>query len=118
MKTTKYVTGIMSIIFTAMVVFQSCAAGLGNAMSNNGEMSGSGGIILALFMLTGGIVSINTRNEDGRGGSIACVIVYVIAFLIGTVTAGTVFKDLYIWSMWCFICAILHLISILFRKGN
>ena len=66
MKTWKLVSGILSIVLFFMVAFQSCAAGLGNALAENGEVSGSAGIIVAIMLLVGGIVSIVTRN-GGKG---------------------------------------------------
>ena len=53
----KKVIGIISIVLFFIVGFQSCAAGLGNAIQNNNEASGSAGIILAFFMLIAGIIS-------------------------------------------------------------
>ena len=44
----KKAIGIISIVLFFVVGFQSCAAGLGNALSNNGEVSGSAGIILGI----------------------------------------------------------------------
>ena len=58
MKTWKLVSGILSIILFALVAFQSCAAGMSNALEENGEVSGSAGIIVAVLLLTGGIVSV------------------------------------------------------------
>ena len=70
MKTWKLVSGILSIILFALVAFQSCAAGMSNALEENGEVSGSAGIIVAVLLLTGGIVSVATRKSSGKGGSI------------------------------------------------
>ena len=63
MKTWKLVSGILSIILFALVAFQSCAAGMSNALEENGEVSGSAGIIVAVLLLTGGIVSVATRKS-------------------------------------------------------
>jgi len=63
MKTWKLVSGILSIVLFIVVAFQSCAAGIGNTLAENGEASGSGGIIVAVMMLTGGIVSIVTMKS-------------------------------------------------------
>lgn len=66
MKTAKLVIGIISIVLFALISLQSCAAGLGNAIADNGENSGTSGVICALFMLIAGIIGIATRN--GKGG--------------------------------------------------
>ncbi len=68
MKTLKLVTGILSIILFVFVTFQSCAAGLGNALADNGEVSGSAGLMTAICLLAAGIVSIATRNKETNGG--------------------------------------------------
>ena len=83
LKTWKLVSGILSTVLFVFVAFQSCAAGLGNAIANNGESSGSGGIIVALLMLSGGIVSIATRNSKKNGGNISLIVLFGIAALVG-----------------------------------
>lgn len=66
MKTSKLVVGIISIVLCFLVGLQSCAAGLGNALENNGEIGGTAGLILAISLLIAGIVAICTRN-GGKG---------------------------------------------------
>ena len=39
MKVWRLVSGILSIILCVLVAFQSCAAGLSNALEENGEVS-------------------------------------------------------------------------------
>lgn len=57
MKTSKLVVGIISIVLCFLVGLQSCAAGLGNALENNGEIGGTAGLILALSLLCAGSYS-------------------------------------------------------------
>ena len=61
MKTAKLVIGIISMVLFVLVAFQSCAAGLGNALADNGEVSGTSGMLLAFCMLIAGIVGVATR---------------------------------------------------------
>ena len=112
MKIWKLVAGILSIILSVFVLFQSMFAGLGNALSNNGEVSGTAGLIVSIMLLAGGIVSIVVRNKDGKGGNIAIIILFGIATLVGFTSAGS-YGDLYIWSAWCLINVILAIVSIL-----
>lgn len=79
MKVWKLVSGILSIILFVFVSFQSCAAGVSNALEANGEASGSAGIIVAILMLAGGIVSIATRRSLGKGGNIALIVLFGLA---------------------------------------
>lgn len=115
MKTWKLVSGILSIVLFVFVTFQSCAAGIGNALSENGESGGSGGIIVAIVMLSGGIVSIATRKSKSKGGNIALIILFGLGALIGFTFAGS-FADLNIWAAWCLINAILAVVAII--KGG
>ena len=114
MKTWKLVSGILCIVLSIFVMFQSSIAGLGNVLSENGEVSGSAGLLVAVLMLVGGIVSIVTRN-GGKGGAIALLIIFGLAALLGFANAGT-YADLNIWSGWCLICAILALLSAFKKK--
>lgn len=117
MKTWKLVSGILSIVLTLVVLLQSCAAGISNAMENSKEVSGSAGLLVAIFMLVGGIVSIAVRNSTRNGGNIALIIIFVLAALIGFSNAGS-FSDLKIWSVWCLICAILAVFSFIQNKKS
>ena len=111
MKTWKLVSGILSIVAFFMVAFQSCAAGIGNAMAENGEVRGSAGIIVAIMILSGGIVSIVTR-KGGKGGNIALIVLFGIGALFGYVLAGS-FSDLNIWATWCLINVVLAIVSLI-----
>ena len=115
MKTWKLVSGILSIVLFFMVAFQSCAAGISNTLSESGEVSGSAGIIVAIMLLAGGIVSIATRI-GGKGGNIALIVLFGIGTLFGYVLAGS-FSDLYIWATWCLINVILAIVSLIKHKN-
>lgn len=115
MKVWKLVSGILSIVLFAFVSLQSCAAGVANSLEGNGEVSGSAGIIVAILMLVGGIVSICTRNSSKKGGNIALIVLFGLAALMGFSNYGS-FSDLAIWSGWCLINAILALIAIITGK--
>ena len=112
MKVWKLVSGILSIILFVFVSFQSCAAGVSNALEANGEASGSAGIIVAILMLAGGIVSIATRKSLGKGGNI-----FGLAAIIGFAGYGS-FSDLAIWAGWCLINAVLAVVALVMTKKN
>ena len=110
MKIWKLVSGILSIVLFVFVSFQSCAAGLANSLEENGEISGSAGLIVAVLMLVGGIVSIVTRQSEKKGGNIALIILFGLAALIGFAGSGS-FSDLKIWSGWCLSENLVRLVS-------
>ncbi|MBO0474003.1 hypothetical protein JZO86_09855 [Enterococcus ureasiticus] len=97
MKTAKLVIGIISIILSLFVLFQSCVAGLANTMYNNGEVGGSVGMILAFCLLVAGIVAIATRSSPGNGGFVAAGF-YIAGGIIAFLLAGG-YGDFYIWSV-------------------
>ena len=100
MKTWKLVSGILSIVLSVFVLFQSALAGVANTMSANGEAGGSAGLFVAILLLAGGIVSICVRKSVKKGGNIALVVLFGLAALFGFTGAGS-YGDLYIWSFWC-----------------
>ena len=113
MKTWKLVSGIISIVLSVFVVFQSMTAGLANALEANEQSSGSAGLVVSICMLCGGIVSIVSRKNNSKGTNIALIILFGLATLTGFVLAGN-YSDP-IWSAWCLINAALAIISL--RKG-
>lgn len=116
MKNWKLISGILSIILCLLVLFQSCAAGLSNALQENGEVGGSAGVLVAIMLLAGGIVSIVTRG-GGKGGNIALIVLYGIGALVGFTMAGS-YADLIIWAAWCLLCAALALVSLIKSGKN
>ncbi|MBO4911501.1 MAG: hypothetical protein J5504_02155 [Butyrivibrio sp.] len=115
MKIWKLVSGILSIVLCLVVMMQSCAAGISNALEDNGEVSGSAGLLVAIFMLAGGIVSIATRKSEKNGGNIALIVLFGLAALVGFANYGS-YSDLAIWSGWCLINAVLAVLVIVMGK--
>lgn len=91
----KKVIGVISVVLFLLVVLQSCAAGIGNALTGNDEISGTAGLMLAIFMLIAGIISIMSR--ENKGMTITSAVFYVVGGLIGITNAGS-YKDLNIWG--------------------
>lgn len=112
--TWKLVSGILSMILFIIVSLQSCVVGLGNAVFETGESSG-GGILLAILMLTGGIVGVATRKSEGNGGNVALIILFGLAAFFGFVLAGS-YTDLNVWAFWCLINAIMAIIAMVKNK--
>ena len=117
MKVAKLVSGIVSIVLFALVIFQSCAAGLSNAMAENGEAGGSAGLILAVCLLIAGIVGLATRNADGKGGSITSAAFYILGAIVGFAGAGS-YTDLIVWSVISVVFALIYLVSVFLPKKS
>lgn len=113
MKTSRLVIGIVSIVLFLLVGMQSCAAGLGNALQENGEVSGSAGFMLALCMLVAGIIGIATRK--GGKGPIVAGAFYLVGGLLGIANAGS-YSDLKIWAVISFIFAVVFILGGLIKK--
>lgn len=103
MKTTKLVIGILMIILSLFIVFQSMAAGLVNAIENKGHTSGSAGILIAIAYLISGIVYLATKKQKGLGGDIANAIILGLIGGISLANTDNVFKDLLVWIILGFI---------------
>lgn len=113
MKTTKTIIGIISILLFFIITLQSCAAGIGNALEGNEEVSGSAGLFLAFLMLTAGIIGIATRSS--RGGGITAGIFYLLGGLIGIANYGS-YGDLQIWSIMCLLFGTIFILGSVFKK--
>ena len=109
MKVTRLVIGIISFVMALIVTFQSCFAGLGNAMEDNGEVGGSAGVILAVFAIVAGIIAIVTRKGEGKGPFVAGAF-YLAGGIIGLAMAGS-YADLKIWGVACIIFALVFIIG-------
>ena len=103
MKTAKLVIGIISMVLSVFVLFQSCAAGLANTLTGSGQVSGSAGVLVAACFIIAGIVGVATRNSGRAGGGLTAAGFYLVAALFGGTLAGN-YSDLYIWAFlaWAF----------------
>jgi len=113
MKTGRLVIGIVSIVLFMLIAFQSCAAGLGNALAENGEVSDSAGIILAFFMLVAGIIAIAGRKS--KAPSIVSGAFYILGGILALPNTGS-FADLKIWGSLSLIFGIFFILSGILQK--
>lgn len=109
MKTTKLVLGIICIVLAVVVMFQSCAAAVGDAIMDEGGTSGATGTVVAILMLAGGIVSIAARNS--KGGAIAGTVLFGVSGIMGLSASG-IFADLKIWGAFCLVMCVIFVVSI------
>lgn len=115
MKIAKLIVGIVSIVLSILVLFQSCAAGVGDALAAQGGTSGGSGMIVAVILLVAGIVAIATRNS--RGGAFFCAAAYAVGGVVA-LTANGVFQDLLVWGVISLVFALIFLYSALTMKPN
>ena len=113
MKTSRLVIGIISCVLFVIISFQSCAAGVGNALEENGEVSGSAGFILAVCMLVAGIVGICCRKL--KTGTIVAGVFYALGGLTGITNFGS-YSDLQIWSVLSFIFSVVFIATGIMQK--
>lgn len=115
MKIARMILGIVSCVLFVLITFQSCAAGIGNTLAENGEVSGTAGFLLAICMLIAGIVGIACRKN--KIGSIVAGCFYVLGGIIGIANVGS-YSDLQIWSVLCFVFAAVFIITGILQKGD
>lgn len=111
----RLVLGIISILLFIAISFQSCFAGLGNALKDNNATSGSAGVFLAIMLLIAGIISVCTRNVRAKFGIISPTIFYWLGALI-TVGQGDTYGDLPIWGGLSFIFGLVFIIAAIKTK--
>lgn len=117
MATFRLVIGIITIVLSVLITFQSCAAGVSNALEENGEVGGTAGLFLAICFLVAGIVGIVTRKSAGCGGAFTSAGFYIAAGLVGFVGAGS-YGDLTIWSVLSLVFGVIFIIAGILVKKN
>ena len=110
MKTWKLVSGVLTIVFSFLVLLQSCAAGIVNSVERSGDAGGSAGLIVAVMMLAAGIVAIATRKSPGKGGNIVLIVLFALASIIAFPNSK-VYQDLKVWGMWCLINLVVAILA-------
>lgn len=115
MRVWKLVSGIICCVLTVLVMLQSCAATIGEALSDAETADGAAGLLVAILMLAAGIISIATRDSASIGGEIAMTVLFAIAANIGLANS-TYYGDLAVWAFWCAVCGLVAIASLL-RKA-
>ena len=105
MKVTKLVVGILQIVLALVILLQSCAVGVGNAIDESKDVGGSAGFIVAILFIATGTVYIATRKSDKLGGDIAGLIMMLIAWIFA-ISNAHVYSDLQIWGWLSFIIGV------------
>ena len=117
MKTARLCIGIISMVLFLVIMFQSCAAGIGEALTGDESGGASSGVFVALLMLIAGIVGVCTRK--GVAGAYVTAAFYALAGIIGISSIGSIFADLVIWGVVSLIFAVVFVCGgILTKKAN
>lgn len=117
MKIAKLVIGIISMVLSIFILFQSCAAGLVNTFEGSGGVSGTAGVIVAACFIIAGIVGVVTRNSYRAGGGLSAAGFYLVAALFGGTMAGN-YSDLYIWAFLSWAFAIFYLVDAFYDEDD
>ena len=110
----RLVLGILSIVISAVVGFQSCAAGIG--ISEAESSSGAGGLFTGFFLLAAGIVAIAARKT--KGGTIASIILYALAAIFAFANLSENFGDLVVWAVLSVIFAVVLVITLFLKEKD
>ena len=114
MKTARLSIGIISMVLFLIILFQSCAAGIGEAITgDNGGGAGSGASV-AWLILIAGIVGVCTRK--GVIGAYVSAAFYTLAGIIGVSSMGSIFADLVIWGVVSLIFAVIFVFGGILTK--
>lgn len=115
MKTARKVIGIISVVLFFVISLQSCAAGVYNSLADTGEVSGTAGFTLAVFMLIAGIIGITIK--DSFGAIATAIALYILGGIIGVANIGS-YGDLTVWSILSIAFAIIYAISLPSNKDK
>lgn len=128
MKIAKIIIGIVCILLSFVIAYQSAVAGVAGIMTSISstlesafggsnvpqemDMSFFGGFFVAVSYYASGITSIAACGK--RGGSVACFILMFVACLvgIGSLAFGPgVFTGLIIWSLGAFAMGVFYIVD-------
>ena len=128
MKIAKIIIGVVCILLSFVIAYQSALAGVAGIMTSISstlesafggsnvpqemDMSFFGGFFVAVSYYASGITSIAACGK--RGGSVACFILMFVACLvgIGSLAFGPgVFTGLIIWSLGAFAMSVFYIVD-------
>jgi len=114
----RLVIGIILLVLSLFILFQSCAAGVVNTLEENtSDAGGTAGFILAVFMIASGILSICTRNSGSKVGPIVTAVLLLVGAIVALSNAA-VYEDLIIWGVLSIVLAIVYVICAIKTKKD
>ena len=114
MPVAKLCLGIISIALSLLVLFQSYIVLVSNTFADNGSTEASFGMLIAICLLTAGIVAIAARRS--RGGAVASMLLYGIAAYTGAIAPVEAFTDIIVWTWVCAVLCLIFFVSIFSQK--
>ena len=111
----KIIIGIISMVLFGIVIFQSCAAGLGNALSGSGEMSGTFGFVVAFNLLVSGIIAVVARKSVKKTPWIIATCLLWLNYIYSRFFSAS-FGDLIVWGFISFSFGTFYLLSAVRKK--
>lgn len=112
----RLIIGIVSMVLSLIILFQSCAAGIVNTLSESEDVGGTAGLITAIMILASGIVAVASRNSRKKAPVIAAVLLYAVAAAVALANCA-VYKDLMIWGILCICFAAVFVICIIKHRN-
>lgn len=88
--------GVLSVLLSAIVIFESITSGSGNVLSNNRGGIRTGAIILVICMLVAGILTL--KSKDNRRILIIAIALFISSGITGLANIS-IYVDLQIWSI-------------------
>ena len=114
MKVIKLIIGILCILLSLFVAFQTFYLGPGNAIYSPIELDRSAAIVAVALLLLGGLIMASTCSSRGVGGEVICILLFSIVTVFVTILDGN-YADLRLWAGLFLALAVINLIS-LFTK--
>lgn len=112
----RLVIGIILMVLSLVILFQSCATGVVNTLEENtSDAGGTAGFILAVLMIAAGIVSVCTRNSNSKAGPIVTAVLLLIGAILALCNAA-VFQDLIVWGIINIVLAVVYIICAIKTK--
>lgn len=97
----RMVVSILMLVFSSMVLFQSCAVGLSNVVGETGDVDGSIGMLISFSMILFGIIGIVTKNTKSYKSLRTIATIACLVFMFCVFIYDGAFKDLTVWG-WMF----------------
>lgn len=98
MSTARLIVGIVMLVFSIPVLFQSCAAGIFNSIENNGGADGTIGFLVSCCMIVFGIIAITTRRTILHNFLAVMSVLSCLIFIYCSFIYDGIFADLAIWG--------------------
>lgn len=96
-QTARFVISILTLVLSLLILLQSCAVGVANAIDESSDLGGTVGLVLCICWWVAAILNLSKNKEIGAVKT--SMWFYIVGGCLALFMGGSIFEDLMIYGI-------------------